>query len=94
MRTLDVEKMLSLLPQIRCVNEQLLAAVTFQRALEHRDIVTSRADLSRSAIGYGILLGCFGAGAVGGAFVMQAARTRWSMEGIVSTAPPPSLFLV
>jgi MFS family permease len=42
--------------------------------------------ISRSAIGYGILLGCFGTGAVGGALVMQAARARWSTEAVVSVA--------
>jgi MFS family permease len=39
-----------------------------------------------SPIGYGILLGCFGAGAVAGAMVMQPARARWSTEAIASTA--------
>ncbi|HEX9366927.1 MAG TPA: MFS transporter [Vicinamibacterales bacterium] len=43
-------------------------------------------NVSASPIGYGILLGCFGAGAVGGALVMQAARARWSTEAVVSTA--------
>jgi len=38
-----------------------------------------------SAIGYGILLGCFGAGAIGGALIMQSARARWSTEVVVST---------
>jgi MFS family permease len=33
------------------------------------------------AIGYGVLLGCFGAGAVAGALVMQAARARWGTVG-------------
>jgi MFS family permease len=42
--------------------------------------------VSGSAVGYGILLGCFGAGAVGGALVMQWARSRASTEAIVSTA--------
>jgi len=42
--------------------------------------------ISRSPIGYGVLLGCFGAGAVGGAVVMQRARARWSSEAIVRTA--------
>jgi MFS family permease len=37
-----------------------------------------------SAIGYGLLLGCFGAGAIGGALIMQWARARWSTEIIVS----------
>jgi MFS family permease len=43
-------------------------------------------NVSNSQIGYGILLGCFGAGAVGGALVMQPARARWSTEAIASTA--------
>jgi MFS family permease len=42
--------------------------------------------VSGSPIAYGILLGCFGAGAVGGALVMQAARARWSNEAVVSAA--------
>jgi len=42
--------------------------------------------VSSSAIGYGVLLGCFGAGAVGGALAMQPARARWSTEAVVSTA--------
>jgi MFS family permease len=42
--------------------------------------------ISPSAIGYGVLLGCFGAGAVGGAVVMQRARARWSSEAVVATA--------
>jgi len=42
--------------------------------------------ISSSPIGYGILLGCFGAGAIGGAVVMQAAKARWSLEVVVSGA--------
>jgi len=40
--------------------------------------------ISGSAIGYGVLLGCFGFGAVVGALVMQRARSRWSADVIVS----------
>jgi MFS family permease len=36
------------------------------------------------AIGYGLLLGCFGAGAIGGALLMQTLRARFSTEMIVS----------
>jgi MFS family permease len=43
-------------------------------------------SVSSSAIGYGVLLGCFGAGAVGGAMAMQAVRARWSTEAVVSMA--------
>ena len=42
--------------------------------------------MSPSAMTYGILLGAFGAGAVGGAVVMEKAKARWSIETVVSTA--------
>lgn len=41
-------------------------------------------EASHSAIGYGLLLGCFGLGALLGAVVMQRLRTRWSSETLVS----------
>ena len=41
--------------------------------------------MNKSAIGYGLLLGCFGAGAIVGALIMQPARARWSTEVVVST---------
>jgi MFS family permease len=40
--------------------------------------------LSGSPIGYGVLLGGFGCGAVLGALVMQRARARWSADVVVS----------
>jgi MFS family permease len=39
-----------------------------------------------SSIAYGLLLGCFGAGAIAGALLMQRARARWSTDAVVSTA--------
>ncbi|MEI9978619.1 MAG: MFS transporter [Edaphobacter sp.] len=42
-------------------------------------------SVSNSAVGYGLLLGCFGVGAMIGALIMQAARARWSTEAVVST---------
>jgi hypothetical protein len=42
-------------------------------------------SVSGSAIGYGVLLGCFGVGAVGGAVIMQWARSRASTEAVVSS---------
>jgi MFS family permease len=42
-------------------------------------------SVNESAIGYGVLLGCFGAGAIGGALIMQTLRARFSTETIVST---------
>jgi MFS family permease len=42
-------------------------------------------SVNKSPIGYGILLGCFGFGAVVGAMAMQQARARWSAEAVVSS---------
>jgi MFS family permease len=42
-------------------------------------------SVNQSASGYGLLLGCFGGGAIIGALLMQSARNRWAMEPIVST---------
>ena len=41
-------------------------------------------SISDSPTGYGILLGCFGAGAVLGALTMQPARARWSDDAVTS----------
>lgn len=41
---------------------------------------------SASPLGYGLLLGCFGVGAVLGALLMQPARARWSCNAVVSGA--------
>ena len=41
--------------------------------------------VNKSAVGYGVLLGCFGGGAIAGAFIMQWARGRWSTEFVVSS---------
>jgi MFS family permease len=42
-------------------------------------------SVDERAIGYGLLLGCFGAGAIGGALLMQTLRARFSTELIVTT---------
>jgi len=42
-------------------------------------------SLNQNATGYGLLLGCFGVGAIIGALIMQAARARWSTDAVVST---------
>jgi MFS family permease/quinol monooxygenase YgiN len=41
-------------------------------------------SVSDSPTGYGILLGCFGAGAVVGALTMQPARARWSEDTVAT----------
>jgi Arabinose efflux permease len=40
--------------------------------------------VSGSAIAFGLLLGCFGTGAVLGAFLLQPARARWPTEKVAS----------
>jgi MFS family permease len=40
--------------------------------------------MNGSPLGYGVLLGCFGCGAVFGALVMQRARARWSADKVVT----------
>jgi MFS family permease len=42
-------------------------------------------SVNQSAIGYGLLLGSFGAGAIAGALIMRPARARWSTETVVSS---------
>src|SRR6204780_641344 len=42
-------------------------------------------SVNQHPVGYGLLLGCFGGGAIIGALAMQSARDRWAMEPIVST---------
>ena len=44
---------------------------------------TMARSASASAVGYGILLGCFGAGAILGALILQPARSRWSTAAVV-----------
>ena len=41
-------------------------------------------SVDERAIGYGLLLGCFGAGAIGGALLMQTLRAHFSTEMILS----------
>ena len=41
-------------------------------------------NVSESPIAFGLLFGCFGIGAILGAFVLQPARARWSTEAVAS----------
>jgi len=69
-------------PSVRVVLLRAGAAMFFASAL--LALLPSIAHgISGSPIGYGILLGCFGAGAVLGALVMDRARKRWSADGVV-----------
>ena len=70
-------------PAVRAVMLRAGAAMFFASgllallpAIAHR--------INGSPIGYGVLLGCFGCGAVLGALVMQRARARWSADVVVS----------
>lgn len=47
---------------------------------------TVASNVGNGAIGYGVLLGCFGTGAIIGALLMQPARSRWSTETVASAA--------
>jgi MFS family permease len=60
-------------------------AVTFFSSSLFALLPTVAHGVNKSAIGYGLLLGCFGFGAVIGALIMQPARARWSTEVIVSS---------
>ena len=64
------------------------AAVMFCASALFALLPTVASRASDSPIVYGFLLGAFGIGAIVGAFVMQAARARWSVDPIVTTAVP------
>ena len=71
-------------PAIRAVMSRAGAAMFFASGL--LALLPSVAQrLNGSPVGYGVLLGSFGCGAVLGALVMQRARARWSAEVTVST---------
>ncbi len=70
-------------PQILTVLMRTGAVIFFSSSL-FALLPTVARNVNDSAVGYGILLGCFGAGAIGGALIMQPARARWSTEAIVS----------
>jgi MFS family permease len=70
-------------PAIRALMLRTGAGMFFASAL-FALLPTIAKSVSNSAIGYGVLLGCFGAGAVLGALVMQPLRARWSTETVVS----------
>jgi MFS family permease len=83
--TVAAIRYVSNVPEIRAV--VLRAAVVMFGASAIFALLPSVAHrISNSAGGYGVLLGCFGAGAVAGAVVMQRARARWSTEVVASMA--------
>ncbi len=70
-------------PAIRSLMLRAGTAMFFASAL-FALLPTIARSISESPIGYGLLLGCFGVGAVLGALAMQRARSRWSTEAVVS----------
>jgi MFS family permease len=71
-------------PAILIVLLRTAVAMFFSSALFALLPTVSR-SVNQHATGYGILLGCFGGGAIIGALAMQSARDKWTMESIVST---------
>ena len=70
-------------PQIKAVLVRQGASMFFASAL--LALLPSLAhSVSPSAIGYGILLGVFGVGAVLGAIALQPLRSLWPVEAVVS----------
>ena len=70
-------------PAVRVVMFRAGSAMFFASAL--LALLPSVAHrVNDSPVGYGILLGCFGGGAVVGALAMQRARARWQTDAIVS----------
>jgi predicted MFS family arabinose efflux permease len=70
-------------PAIRSLLLRTGAVIFFATALTALLPLIAR-DVKKSPIVFGILLGCFGFGAVVGAVLMQRARARWSAEIVVS----------
>jgi MFS family permease len=72
-------------PEIRFV--MLRAGVTMFAASALLALLPGLArGVSDRPVVYGLLLGCFGAGAVLGAVAMQPARHRWALETVASSA--------
>ena len=70
-------------PKIRALLLRTGVAMFFGSALFALLPAVAR-SVSNNAIGYGVLLGSFGAGGVLGALILQPARSRWSTETVVS----------
>jgi MFS family permease len=70
-------------PKIRALLLRVGVAMFFGSALFALLPAVAR-SAGNSAMGYGILLGSFGAGGVLGALILQSARSRWSTEVVVS----------
>jgi len=70
-------------PGIRAIIFRAASAMFFASALVALLPSIAR-NLDGSPLGYGVLLGCFGVGAVIGAITLQQARALWSADIVVS----------
>jgi MFS family permease len=70
-------------PQIRALLLRTGVAMFFASAL-FALLPAVAHGVSKSAIGYGLLLGSFGTGGVFGALILQPVRARWSTEIVVT----------
>jgi MFS family permease/quinol monooxygenase YgiN len=73
-------------PRLRSVLARTLAFCAFSSALWALLPTVARYRLDLGSGGYGLLLGAVGVGAVAGAFVLTAARARWSTDVVVGGA--------
>ena len=73
-------------PRLRAVLARTLAFCLFSSAMWALLPVVAHDRLDLDSGGYGLLLGAVGVGAVAGAFVLAAARARWSPDVIVGAA--------
>ena len=73
-------------PRLRSVLTRTLSFCLFSSALWALLPVIAHDRLHMGSGGYGLLLGAVGIGAVGGAFLLAAARVRWSADHVVGAA--------
>jgi MFS family permease/quinol monooxygenase YgiN len=73
-------------PRLRSVLARTLSFCLFSSALWALLPVVAHSRLGLGSGGYGLLLGAVGIGAVAGAFVLAAARARWTADHIVGAA--------
>jgi MFS family permease len=73
-------------PRLRSVLTRTLSFCLFSSALWALLPVIAHDNLGMGSGGYGLLLTAVGVGAVSGAFVLPAARSRWSADHVVGVA--------
>jgi MFS family permease len=73
-------------PRLRAVLTRTLSFCLFSSALWALLPVIAHDNLDMGSGGYGLLLAAVGIGAVAGAFVLPAARGRWSADHVVAAA--------